>query len=58
MAPKKPADTKIISRLLSSTLEQAKDTGMAMVLICLLLGYFGQVPQVSGPSASSCCCSP
>lgn len=25
--------------------EQAKDTGMAMVLICLLLGYWGKFPQ-------------
>jgi hypothetical protein len=28
-----------------STPEQAKDTGMAMVLICLLLGYFGKFPK-------------
>ncbi len=45
MAPKKPTGNKIISRLLSATPEQAKDTGMAMVLICLLLGYFGKFPQ-------------
>ena len=45
MARNKPADTKIISRLLSSTPEQAKDTGLAMVLICLLLGYFGKFPK-------------
>ncbi len=45
MAPKKPTGLKIISRLLSSTPEQAKDTGMAMVLICLLLGYFGKFPK-------------
>ena len=50
MAQNKPADTKIISRLLSSTLEQAKDTGMAMVLICLLLGYFGKFPKFLGVS--------
>ena len=31
--------------LLSSTKEQAKDTGMAMVLICLLLGYWGKFPK-------------
>ena len=31
--------------LLSSTPEQAKDTGMAMVLICLLLGYWGKFPK-------------
>jgi len=36
---------KFLSRLLSSTPEQAKDTGMAMVLICLLLGHFGKFPQ-------------
>ena len=45
MAQTKPAGSKIISRLLSSTPEQAKDTGMAMVLICLLLGYFGKFPK-------------
>ena len=45
MAQKKPTGLKIISRLLSSTPEQAKDTGMAMVLICLLLGYFGKFPK-------------
>ena len=45
MAKGKATDTKIISRLLSSTPEQAKDTGMAMVLICLLLGYFGKFPK-------------
>ncbi len=50
MAPNKPAGSKIISRLLSSTLEQAKDTGMAMVLICLLLGYFGKFPKFLGLS--------
>ena len=33
------------SRWLKSTPEQAKDTGMAMVLICLLLGYWGKFPQ-------------
>jgi len=45
MAQKKPTGLKIISRWLSSTPEQAKDTGMAMVLICLLLGYFGKFPK-------------
>ncbi len=50
MAPKKPTGIKIISRLLSATPEQAKDTGMAMVLICLLLGYFGKFPQFLGVS--------
>jgi hypothetical protein len=50
MAKAKASDTKIISRLLSSTPEQAKDTGMAMVLICLLLGYFGKFPKFLGVS--------
>ena len=50
MAKAKANDNKIISRLLSSTLEQAKDTGMAMVLICLLLGYFGKFPKFLGVS--------
>jgi hypothetical protein len=36
---------KFLSRLLSATPEQAKDTGMAMVLLCLLLGYWGKLPQ-------------
>ena len=36
---------KFASRWLSSTPEQAKDTGMAMVLILLLLGYWGKLPQ-------------
>jgi hypothetical protein len=35
----------IRSWLTGATPEQAKDTGMAMVLICLLLGYFGKFPQ-------------
>ena len=48
MAQKKVTGLKIISRLLSSTPEQAKDTGMAMVLICLLLGYFGKFPKFLG----------
>ncbi|MBU4231075.1 MAG: hypothetical protein KKD99_09840 [Proteobacteria bacterium] len=34
-----------MARWLSSTPEQAKDTGMAMVLICLLLGYWGKFPK-------------
>jgi hypothetical protein len=36
---KKPG---LMSRLLSATPEQAKDTGMAMVLLCLLIIYFKQ----------------
>lgn len=47
---KQPAGAKIISRLLSSTPEQDKDTGMAMVLICLLLGYLGKFPKFLGVS--------
>jgi len=50
MVKAKADSTKITSRLLSSTPEQAKDTGMAMVLICLLLGYFGKFPQFLGVS--------
>ena len=34
-----------MARWLKSTPEQAKDTGMAMVLICLLLGYWGKFPK-------------
>lgn len=34
-----------LARWLQATPEQAKDTGMAMVLICLLLGYWGKFPQ-------------
>jgi hypothetical protein len=34
-----------VARWLKSTPEQAKDTGMAMVLICLLLGYWGKFPK-------------
>jgi len=47
---KQPAGARIISRLLSSTPEQDKDTGMAMVLICLLLGYLGKFPKFLGVS--------
>jgi hypothetical protein len=32
-------------RWLKATPEQAKDTGMALVLICLLLGYWGKFPK-------------
>lgn len=41
---KKPRRTAL-AWLLSSTKDQAKDTGMAMVLICLLLGYWGRFPK-------------
>jgi hypothetical protein len=34
-----------VARWLKATPEQAKDTGMAMVLICLLVGYWGKFPQ-------------
>ena len=33
-----------LSRVLSATPEQARDTGLAMVLICLLLAYWGGRP--------------
>jgi hypothetical protein len=45
MANEKKTRCKALTWLLSSTKEQAKDTGMAMVLICLLLGYWGKFPK-------------
>lgn len=30
------------------TKEQAKDTGMAMVLICLLIAFFGEIKNIYG----------
>ena len=45
MANEKKPRSKALAWLLSSTKEQAKDTGMAMVLICLLLGYWGKFPK-------------
>jgi len=45
MAKEKKLRSKPLAWLLSSTKEQAKDTGMAMVLICLLLGYWGKFPK-------------
>ncbi len=45
MAQENPKDAGRLSRLLRATPEQAKDTGMAMVLICLLLGYWGKFPK-------------
>lgn len=36
----------ILARLFSATPEQARDTGMAMVLICLLLAYWGARPRM------------
>src|SRR4030042_6739017 len=35
----------ILAWFLSSTKDQARDTGMAMVLICLLFAYWGQRPS-------------
>jgi len=42
MAQEKLKRANPMTWLLSSTKEQAKDTGMAMVLICLILGYWGK----------------
>jgi hypothetical protein len=36
----------LLRRFLSSTPDQARDTGLAMVLICLLLAYWGGRPQL------------
>lgn len=45
MAEEKKPRSKPVAWLLSSTKDQAKDTGMAMVLICLILGYWGKFPK-------------
>ncbi len=45
MAKEKSKGGHAWSRLFEATAEQAKDTGMAMVLICLLLGYWGKFPK-------------
>jgi hypothetical protein len=45
MAKAKLKGANPVARWLTSTPEQAKDTGMAMVLICLLLGYWGKFPK-------------
>jgi hypothetical protein len=45
MATEKLKRANPMTWLLSATPEQAKDTGMAMVLICLLLGYWGKFPK-------------
>jgi hypothetical protein len=45
MAKAQPQRPNPVSRWLNATPEQAKDTGMAMVLICLLLGYWGRFPK-------------
>jgi len=44
MEKAKPGKSGILGRLMSATKDQARDTGMAMVLICLLLAYWGQRP--------------
>lgn len=44
MEPAKRKDN-ILTRLLNATPEQARDTGLAMVLICLLLAYWGGRPR-------------
>jgi Saxitoxin biosynthesis operon protein SxtJ len=45
MAKEKMKGSNPLARWLMSTPEQAKDTGMAMVLISLLLGYWGKFPK-------------
>ena len=40
----KQKDKGLLARLTSATHDQARDTGMAMVLICLLLAYWGRRP--------------
>jgi hypothetical protein len=45
MAKEKLKGSNPVARWLKATPEQAKDTGMAMVLICLLLGYWGKFPK-------------
>ena len=45
MAKEKLKGANPVARWLKSTPEQAKDTGMAMVQISLLLGYWGKFPQ-------------
>jgi hypothetical protein len=45
MAKEKRQGANPLARWLQSTPEQARDTGMAMVLICLLLGYWGKFPR-------------
>ena len=45
MATEKLKGPKPKAWWLKSTPEQAKDTGMAMVLICLVLGYWGIFPK-------------
>jgi hypothetical protein len=46
MAKIKPQGGKLFSWWPEATPDQAKDTGMAMVLICLLLGHFYKIPKL------------
>ena len=45
MAEKRRKRQTIRTLLTSATPAQSRDTGLAMILICLLLAYFGQRPQ-------------
>jgi hypothetical protein len=45
MKKEKKQGGNFVARWLTATPEQAKDTGMAMVLICLLVGYWGKFPK-------------
>lgn len=45
MAKIQPQGGKFFSWWPAATLDQAKDTGLAMILICLLLGHWGKLPQ-------------
>ena len=45
MTQAKPKDRGLRARLSRATNDQARDTGMAMVLICLLLAYWGHHPH-------------
>jgi hypothetical protein len=44
MEKPQPKNNGFLARLLHATNDQARDTGMAMVLICLLLAYWGRRP--------------
>jgi polyferredoxin len=45
MNPQKTKDQGLLARLGRATDDQARDTGMAMVLICLLLTYWWGYPR-------------
>jgi hypothetical protein len=45
MNQKKSKDQGLLARLGRATNDQARDTGMAMALICLLLAYWGHHPK-------------